>query len=403
MEQKAPAAAFNPEEPAAPSPALIVSTVTDQEAFAALKPEWDELSDDSTASMFNSWRWLYPWFKHRSGGRGLHLLIARDAAGRLMGLLPLCRSVQRSYGVRVRRLSSMADDLGSHYLDVVARRGAETAVASALLGHLARTSADWDVLDLSYLDADSPTLALLHQTFGQGSLLSLMEKYSPHEPLVPGESFDAFLKRAPRGSRFVKRRRWLSREPQFRLEKIEDPARAPEALQMLSHLQSARWARDGRAPYLADPARLRYATEVIPGLMEGGRAVFYVMWMGDKPMAMMLGFLSGKRFQAFQNAFDPAFRTWSAGFVLLGEVLRDCFEQGFTDYDLGRDPEPYKDEWCSKRKTLLNLRVVPRRDLKSRFLRRADDAGLMATRWAARSLPPALAERLTVGWWWLVR
>ncbi|HME92435.1 MAG TPA: cellulose biosynthesis protein CelD, partial [Myxococcaceae bacterium] len=41
---------------------LRVDMVSDPRGFAALRPEWDELLEASSASIFCSWEWLYPWF-----------------------------------------------------------------------------------------------------------------------------------------------------------------------------------------------------------------------------------------------------------------------------------------------------------------------------------------------------
>ena len=138
---------------------LEVSAVHELSQLARMRGEWDALMDSSLAGPFNAWEWLYPWCRRIGTGRKPFVLQARDRDGTLVGLMPLGFETQRVLGRPVRRLAFLGEThVGSDYLDVVARRGREEEVARTFASALWELKDQWDVLDLTDLDEDSPTV-----------------------------------------------------------------------------------------------------------------------------------------------------------------------------------------------------------------------------------------------------
>ena len=69
---------------------LRVETLQDMNDFAALEKEWGDLYRNSPrATPFQSWAWLYPWWKFYGEDYDLRLITVRDHTGLLVGLMPL--------------------------------------------------------------------------------------------------------------------------------------------------------------------------------------------------------------------------------------------------------------------------------------------------------------------------
>ncbi len=116
------------------APGLDVSVVRDDAGFAGLEEAWNELLDQSEASIFSSWQWLRPWHQRPGGNRRPFLLCARDRrTRRLHGLLPLYLEVRHGAGRRYRRLGLLGDEgVGSDHLGPLVRRGVEEKALAAL-------------------------------------------------------------------------------------------------------------------------------------------------------------------------------------------------------------------------------------------------------------------------------
>src|SRR2546425_205209 len=112
----------------------MIEKIEDLAAFRALRNEWDDLLEASSAnSFFLTWEWLYPWWKHLSGDRKLSILTAR-AGGELIAIAPLAWRRQRI--ARIWPFPSLeflgTDRICSDYLDVIVRRGKEDEGLRAL-------------------------------------------------------------------------------------------------------------------------------------------------------------------------------------------------------------------------------------------------------------------------------
>ncbi|MCP3059946.1 GNAT family N-acetyltransferase [Myxococcus sp. K38C18041901] len=337
---------------------LDVSAVGSLSALAGMRAEWDALLDASDAGPFNAWEWLYPWCRRIAPERRPLVLTARDAAGMLVGLLPLGLETRRVAGVPVRRLGFLGEThVGSDYLDVVARRGLERDVAESFARMLVALREEWDVLDLTDLREDSVTVDVLREVF-QGHDVRLSERYvCPYDVLDPREPFDAFLKRTGRRDNYLRRRKWLEKQEGYRIERTEAPGELAGPMTDFFRLHSARWAEDGGSQGIKGSGVEAFHRDATQWLAERGRLWLYTMKVGGKAVASVYGIVHGNRFVYFQSGYDPAWRNRSVGLVLVGESFKDALAAGLTEYDFLRGTETYKSDWVSKQRRTVSVRV----------------------------------------------
>ncbi|AKF82106.1 cellulose biosynthesis protein CelD [Myxococcus fulvus 124B02] len=337
---------------------LDVSAVGSLSALAGMRAEWDALLDASDAGPFNAWEWLYPWCRRIAPERRPLVLTARDAAGTLVGLLPLGLETRRVAGVPVRRLGFLGEThVGSDYLDVVARRGLERDVAESFARMLVALREEWDVLDLTDLREDSVTVDVLREVF-RGHDVRLSERYvCPFDVLDPREPFDAFLKRTGRRDNYLRRRKWLEKQEGYRIERTEAPGELAGPMTDFFRLHSARWAEDGGSQGIKGTGVEAFHRDATQWLAERGRLWLYTMKVGGKAVASVYGVVHGNRFVYFQSGYDPEWRNRSVGLVLVGESFKDALAAGLTEYDFLRGTETYKSDWVSKQRRTVSVRV----------------------------------------------
>ncbi|MCP3103380.1 GNAT family N-acetyltransferase [Myxococcus sp. K15C18031901] len=350
---------------------LDVSAVGSLSALAGMRAEWDALLDASDAGPFNAWEWLYPWCRRIAPERRPLVLTARDAAGTLVGLWPLGLETRRVAGVPVRRLGFLGEThVGSDYLDVVARRGAEREVGEVFARMLSALREEWDVLDLTDLRDDSVTVEVLRQVFAADDV-RLAERYvCPYDVLTPDESFDAFLKRTGRRDNYLRRRKWLEKQEGYRIERVEAPGELAAPMTDFFRLHAARWATDGGSQGIKGTGVEAFHRDATQLLAERGRLRLYTMKVGGRAVASVYGLVHGGRFVYFQSGYDPEWRSRSVGLVLVGETFKDALAEGLTEYDFLRGTETYKSDWVSKQRHTVSVRV---------------HAGTRAARWFTRS------------------
>ena len=337
---------------------ITVSVVQGGLAFAQLRPAWTELLEASGQSVFNSWEWLYPWYRCIAPDRSLFLLTARSGEGSLVGLWPLAIEVRKVFGRPVRRLAFLGEThVGSDFLDIIVQPENRQAVTRAFIQILKARRAEWDVLDLVDFRAESPTVGLLEHAFAT-EISELSERYvCPFETFAAGERFDDFLRRTGRRDNYLRRRKWLEKQPGFAIELDTRPGSLAQPMSEFFRLHHARWAGDGGSQGIKG-ARVeafhRHATEL---LATRGWLRMYTMKVQGAAVASVYGILQGGSFSYFQSGYDPAWRNKSVGLVLVGKTLEDSLASGAQRYEFLRGTEPYKFDWVSQQATTVALRI----------------------------------------------
>ena len=127
---------------------MEIQWIEDIGGFDNLRQEWDELlADCSSDCVFLTWEWLRTWWSHLAERRQLRIAAVRSG-GKLVALAPLAvrpGSVKRLFPFRVVEFLG-SGTVGSDYLDLIIRRGAEAEALDALsraLGPLSPDAAVW--------------------------------------------------------------------------------------------------------------------------------------------------------------------------------------------------------------------------------------------------------------------
>lgn len=373
---------------------LEVGAVGSLSTLAGMREEWAALMDASDAGPFNAWEWVYPWCRRIATGRRPLVLTARDAAGTLVGLMPLGVEYLGVTGIPVRRLSFLGEThVGSDYLDVVARRGREREVAGAFARMLHALRDEWDVLDLSDLREDSPTVDVFRETFARQDVRVAPRYVCPYDTLTPGEPFDAFLKRTGRRDNFLRRRKWLAKQEGYRIERTDAPGELAAPLTDFFRLHSARWAADGGSQGIKGSGVEAFHRDATQFLAERGRLRLYTMKVGGQAVASVYGILHRDTFVYFQSGYDPAWRNRSVGLVLVGETFRDAMEAGLTEYDFLRGTETYKSDWVSKQRRTLSVRVHAG-TWEGRWFSQSESLARLLRNGAKAAMPDTLVEKV---------
>lgn len=366
-------------------PPVRVEESGDPARLAALRGEWDALHREAAPeNPFLSWEWQSTFWRSFAQRRPLWLLEARDRAGRLAGLLALSARAWRG----ARRWCLLANGLaGADGLDVLARPDLAGPVREALAHAVGAALPRWDFLDLEDLPCGSATA---------GAFRAALQPHGVHVAVEPRCTCPAFalrgtfaehLARFPRRETFLRRRRWLERQPGFRIAVAASPEEAGPALEELLRLHHLRWDPEGGSDGIPRGLVEDFHRELAPLLAARGWLRLWRLEVGGRAVAAVYGLELGRRFYYYQSGMDPAWAAHSPGLVLLGRTVEDAYARGLADYDFLRGAEPHKLDWATDRRETCALRLrAPglRLDAEAaaeEVFRRARDA--------ARALAPA--------------
>ena len=353
---------------AAPRGALVATLESDVERVAALAPAWRALL--RPGQVFLTPEWVLTWWRWAADGAAPLAAVVRDAAGALVGLLPMAR--------RGRALALVGADDGGDHLDVVAAAGVEDAVADACLDALLAPAAPrWRTLRLRHVAQDG---ALRRAVRRRRFALPYREGHATVCPFVRVEgSFDAYLARfraKQRGNLRRQVRAWRD-DPTVRRRVVTAPDEAVAAVDAVLDLHGRRFDARGRRSAFSGARVRAFHRALAPAMAAAGMLSVVLLEQGGRPVAAQYGFVhAGTRYH-FQGGFDPAVASRSPGTSLTTWILEeDVFGAGLAEYDLLDGDEAYKETFATGSRRLFDL-VVHRPSVLGRASALALGAGAL--------------------------
>ncbi|MGE0453601.1 MAG: GNAT family N-acetyltransferase [Vicinamibacteria bacterium] len=357
-----------------------------------LKPEWQALLAQSDADgLFLTWEWLRTWWCHLGGRRRLCLIAVRRA-GELIALAPFAADAGPLARVLPRAGFLGTGAVGSDYLDVIVRRGAEPEAGEALAGELERCESP---LELRQLCESSSLGRVLPRLAARG--WTVEQRAADVCPFISleGHSWDSYLATLGREHRYNLRRRLrqLEREGELRFERVADDERRGAALAALVALHRERWRGRGGSQAFGAAGVAAFHEEFSRLALARGWLRLFALRLDGRLAAGLYGFRYGRTFYYYQLGWDPSFATRSIGLVALGLAIRAAIEEGAAEFDLLHGSEAYKFQWASRTRALLRAEAYPP-TARGRLLRAAVTGRRGGGRLARRLLGDSCADRL---------
>jgi len=371
---------------------LRVETVSDPVVFEQLGQEWNDLLQASRADrLFMTWEWLHTWWLHLSGGATLTLLMVRRGP-ELVAIAPFLSKGRSLLGAP--RLSFLGvGRVGSDYLDVIVRHGAENEAIPALAEQLVAMGA---TLEMNQLRITSSAGSLLvREMRDRGCPVRAARTHRcPYIPLE-GASFEGSLGSLGSEHRYnyLRKLRKLETQHSLRFERVSSESRRIELLPVVFDLHRRRWSERGGSDGLVGEDVLRFHEAVSRIALERGWLRLFVLWLGDTPAATLYGFRYRGVFSFYQSGFDPRFSKLSVGLVALGLTIRSAIAEGASEFDLLHGTEAYKFHWAKEARRLGCARTFPRGPLG--HLAGAASSLVDTARRAAHRLPQGVVSRIS--------
>jgi CelD/BcsL family acetyltransferase involved in cellulose biosynthesis len=329
--------------------------------FEQLRPEWNALLRNSTADTpFLTYEWQKTWSDCLCSCEGeLHLMTVRDG-GALVGIAPLFVLSEPDQAGQPRRLLRLIGSVdASDYLDLIAARGQEREVFSAMLDALAQ-SGTWDAIDLWNVPAASITRALLPELIAARGWTLLDEKQVVCPIIRLPAQFEDYVQNLEKKERHELRRKirraeategvsWYAITGQDYTHDLDEAAESFIALMMRS--------RSDKSDFMTDEMR-RFFHQMIHATHDGGFLHLAFLEVNGVKAATYLSFDYNQKRLVFNSGLETeGFQSLSAGIVLAARIIDEAIQKGYTEFDFLRGDERYKYQLGAKDTWIYHVRV----------------------------------------------
>jgi CelD/BcsL family acetyltransferase involved in cellulose biosynthesis len=315
------------------------------DAIAPLAPEWDALVDRAGTGPFSRPGWFEAWW--HAFGRGRLEVVALRRGGELAAVLPL----HRRRGTRRSLTNWHTPELAVPALDARAR--------AELFGCVLRRSRTPLVLTL--LTADDPgARAFLAAARAAGMpLRTHTVERSPYVEIA-GE-WEDYLQALPRRMRseLRRRRRRLEERGSLALEIATGEVRLAELLDEGFAVEPSGWKASAGTAIVSRPDTLEFYRRVAAWAARRGSLRLAFLRLDGQPLAFHFTIEDDCAAYQLKGGYDPAFREFAPGTLLIHDMLAWAFARGLRTYEfLGAD-EDFKLGWTSGLRERVAMRAFP--------------------------------------------
>ncbi len=333
-----------------------LATITTTRDFLALESEWNALLARATSSScFQSFEFLFTWWRCHGSDRQLAVLVARDA-GKLVGIAPLMRE-RRSIPYlplrydEIRFVGTVPNPYSPRSftgtLDLLidpTHEAAREALVRGLLTCLGHPNA----FRLHPLPETSPTFAVF-QRAGQDLGLEIHTRKVFDNAVVRIEQdWEGYLGDRSGKFRYNLRRlhRRLYEEHGAVCVEYRHPEKIDEAIRQMLHVEAKSWKFSGGIA-LADRSLCDFYSELTRALSSSGRLGLFIMTVDDQPIAYNLTADYHGHVIGLKTGYDRSWAKCSPGTLLQQRVFERAFQAGATDFDMLWGDLTYKRKWAT--------------------------------------------------------
>lgn len=303
--------------------------------------EWNTLLQHSGTNVpFLTYGYLKSWWEFKGGGEwpdGELAIISAHTDGKLTGIAPLFTATHEGS----QKLLFLGSIEISDYLDLIVETGAEEAFSNALLIFLKEQFPEVHEILLYNLPQASPSLALLEKA-AQANGWSMQSERAYHTPIISlAGDWEAYLAGVDKKQRHEIRRK---------LRRAEESAESI-GWYIVNEKEQLEGEIEEFFDLMAfDEEKQRFLT---PVMREQMRSI--IKWAFDSDLLQLAFFtVQGKKAAAYlcldyreriwvyNSGFDPQFREYSPGWVLLAYLIRHAIQNGKRAFDFMRGDEEYK-------------------------------------------------------------
>ena len=316
-----------------PHAGLGVPVTSTHSAVEPIAAEWDLLADRCGAVPFLRPGWIDTWW--RAFGRGALEVVAIRRDGRLVAVLPLFSrpgSLHSTTNFHTPLFGLLAEDAD------VARAVASTVVSSGVRR-----------VTVGFLDSRRPDLAELAAA-GEAARRRVLVRTLARAPFLDIEgTWEAYERGLSRNLRSDTRRCWrrLAEAGRISFEIEDGSTRLDELLSEGFRLEAAGWKTARGTAILSRPETERFYREVARWAAERGWLRLAFLRVDGRPVAFHYAFEDGRVYYPLKGGYDPRYREFSPGKLIIHSTLSRAFWTGLARYEFLGGEAQYKRVWAS--------------------------------------------------------
>ena len=332
-------------------------TIESLDQLKAIGPLWQQLYRHSGHSLpFLSHAWNVAWSANLATAQDrLATIVLRDGST-VLGIAPFIRHRERTAGIPVKMLQ-LIGGVHSAYKDFLGQ-SEPARFASDLFAVLSSSALRWDVLLLDSIRVDSPWPDLARSECASRHLEYSIEVQTPLPYLELPASYEqlrAGLKKSLR--RNLNRRLQQLGRTTWAYTRHSGTAVTEKHLGEAQRIERLSWKGQRGLGVFADDRDFRFHTDLLATPEKEFALDLAFLSIDGSPAVFQYGFVQGSTYFAYNTSYDPQYRDFSPGMLIMNALIEDLISKRMTRCDLLQGGDTYKRDWTDRAHTTVRILV----------------------------------------------
>jgi CelD/BcsL family acetyltransferase involved in cellulose biosynthesis len=329
-----------------------VREINDFEELETLRLPWRSLHAQTRgASFFQTLDWLLTYWRHYGEKQRLRVLVV-ESNNEILGILPLVVRTEATRLGSIRVLTYPLHNWGTFYGPLGPN---PTATLTAGLAHIGRTTRDWDMIDLRWVNRDQVDHRRTATALELASL-SAAEHALESVALVKYEgTWEEYWLARPRKWRANLRRsqKLLAGRGQLRVVRYRPAGAAHgeddprwDLYEACERVAAQSWqASSGQGNTMSSSSVSGFLRDAHTAAVKLGMVDLGLLYVDEEAVAFIYNYHCEGQLFGLRMGYNPAFD--GAGSVLMQDVLADSFQRGDAAFNLGAGYLEWKRPWLT--------------------------------------------------------
>jgi CelD/BcsL family acetyltransferase involved in cellulose biosynthesis len=355
-----------------------VLEINDVDQLAHYRLVWDALLPATPrASFFHTLDWLTTYWRHFGHDQRLRVLVV-SAAGKPIGILPLCVRTEQHHFGPVRVLAYPLDDWGMWYGPIGPN---QAATLLAAMQHIRRSERDWDMIELRWNGPEGSDGGRAARAMRVAGLLTEKKRYQTTSVVDLTCGRDEFLAAKPRKYRHECRRvlrrvfddhraQYVNYRPAAARNGGGDPRW--DLYAMCEQVARASWQSGSTNGNTLTHDRVRsFLTDAHAAAARLGMVDVNLLLVDGRPAAFGYNYHYQGRLTGLRIGYDANAQSSSLGNALLLSTVENSCRCGDHVFDLGAGPSVFKRRLRTRTEANYRLTYTPLGSWRSQAVRLA--------------------------------
>ena len=326
--------------------------IRDIEGFRRLKETWNYIAENSQETTpFHSFAWNRIWWEVYGGKRRLFVIVLRSEV-EVVAIFPLMISLQ-SIGICSMRKIQFIGAGKSNYLGPI-MAGDPGMLWSQAIEAIFDHRSSWDIVEFGRMRVASNAFQGLQKAltgYKRTKSITRKDKHCGGCPsiMIKGTWEEYYEQRVSKNARKKQERKYRNLEKKGKLSFSHSGTSETlrDLLDEIAKIEHESWKGLQHMGLFWHDRNREFMIRVCSAFADLGWLGILALRLDRRLLSYYIAFNHNNRYYLYSTAYDPEFKKYSPGILLLKYGIQRSFDKGYVEFDFGRGEEQFKLNWSN--------------------------------------------------------